>query len=270
MIKAVYLIVVGVAIGILTLLKPKFFWGHSRANFVKRFLGETGTTIFYLLFSIGAIALGVFIITQKTAEQKLEEIAVIYNNGNIEEAQKQLIPYTAEHPDNYLAWTILGNIYLDKDSADKAIDCFNKGIKANSKGFESYNSLGLAYSKKGELEKAKEEYLKANALSPNEWSVVGNLAGLYDDLGDVKKSVEFGEKSILLNPENSTLFANLSIYYNKDNQFDKRDKMYKKAQELGYSDMEALTNMLYSASNDTLEAPSDTTSLSADTLEPME
>jgi len=253
MVAAVFFILIGIAVAGLTLIvRPTLFWGHPKANFARRFLGERGATVFYLLFSVSAIILGIYLINKINAEKELEEITIAYKKGDFEEVQERLISFTWWHPRYYMAWTMLGNIYLDQDNSKSAIECFNNGISANKNAFEPYSGLGRTYAKKREYEKAKEEYLKANAIHPNDWSTIGNLAELYDDLGDVKKAVEFGERSVVLNPESAILCANLCIYYHKDKQFDKRDHMYEIAEDLDYDNMQSLRDA-FALSNDSLK-----------------
>jgi len=247
---AIYFIIAGTVIGILTLIKPNFFWNHPKAAFVRRFLGDRGTTIFYLLASVAMLSFGIYSMTKINAAKELEEISTLYQNGKVDDAQKRLLSYTSDHYNEYLAWTILGHTYLDQENFEKAIESYNNGIQADTTAFEPHSGLGLVYAKMGEYEKAKNAYEKANAISPNKGSVIGNLAGLYDDLGDIKKSIEYGEKSIQLDPTDVTLVVNLSVYYNKAGQIDKRDQMFNKAKELGYTDLQALTDT-YSINNDT-------------------
>jgi tetratricopeptide (TPR) repeat protein len=251
MIIAIYFIIVGIAFGALALIKPTLFWDHPKANFARRYLGEKRAVGFYLLLSASAIVLGVYLIIKINAKKELEEITIAYKKGDFEDAQERLIPFTSWHPRYYMAWTMLGNIYLDQDDSKNAIECFNNGIKANKNAFEPYSGLGRTYAKKREFEKAKEEYLKANTLNPNDWSILGNLAEVYSNLGDAKKAVEFGEKSVVLNPESAILSANLSIYYHKDKQFDKRDHMLEMAEDLDYENMQLLRDT-FALSNDTL------------------
>jgi tetratricopeptide (TPR) repeat protein len=247
---AIYFIIAGTIIGILTLFKPNFFWNHRKAAFVRRFLGDRGTTIFYLIVSVAMLTFGIYSMTKINSGKDLEEISTLYQDGKIDDAQKRLLRYTADHSDNYLAWTILGHTYYDQDSLEKAIDAYTKGTQADPKAFEPHSGLGITYVKMGEYEKAKEAYEVANQLSPNEGSVIANLAGLYDDLGDINKAIEYSEKSIRIDSTNATTYANLSIYYNKAQQFEKRDLMFNKAKQLGYDDMQSLTDA-YNNYNDT-------------------
>jgi len=242
MIAAVFFIIIGIGVGIFTLLKPPFFWEHPQTNFVKNLLGEKRTVIFCFAFSAALMVLGIYLIAKINTEKELKEITLIYKKGDFEEAEQRLVPFTLWHPHYYFAWAMLGNIYLEQDNSKKAIECFNNGITANKNNFECYSGLGRTYAKKREFEKAKQEYLKADSLSPHQWSVLGSLAEVYNELGDVKKAVEFGEKSVVLNPESAVLCANLSIYYHKDKQFDKRDHFFERAEDLDYEDMQSLTD----------------------------
>ncbi len=252
MILAYFIIITGTLLAALTFLKPTFFWEHAKTDYLKRLLEEKGATIFLLLVSVAFIAIGLHSITRIRTERELEEIVAAYKNGKTENAEERLVALSSAHPHYYLAWTTLGNIYLDNDNSKDAIACFNNGIKANEESYESYSGLGRAYAQRRHFTKAKEEYLKANALMPNEWSVLANLAAVYNELGDVKKAVEYGEKALLLNPDNAALCANLSIYYHKDKQFDKRDQLFEKAEDLDYEDMQSL-NDAYEISNDSLK-----------------
>lgn len=237
---AIYFIIAGSIIGILTLIKPNFFWNHRKALFVRRFLGEIGTTILYLIISIAMLTYGIKSMKKINSEKDLEEIAALYDDGKIDLAQKRLLTFTADHDDNYLAWTILGHTFYDQDSVEKAIAAYTKGTLADPKAFAPHSGLGITYMKMGEYDKAKKAYEVANTLSPNESSVIANLASLYDDLGDIDKAIEYAEKSIRIDSTEATAFANLSIYYNKVQEYDKRDLMFNKAKELGYDDMQAL------------------------------
>ncbi len=248
---AIYLIIIGIVIGVLTLIKPKFFWYHPKANFIKRFLGEKGTTLFYLFLTIIIFSFGIYSFKNSDTENELEKIAIIYQEGKIDEAQNKLLVYTSNSPNDYLAWTILGNIYLDKEMYDKAKSCYDKAIIADPKASEPQSGLASIYTQYGDYEKARDCYLKANELNPNQGSILANLAGVYNNLGDMGKAIELGEKSILLLPESPTLYANLSIYYNKVNQLEKRDKMLNKAKVLGYEDMQSLIDA-YEISDDTV------------------
>ncbi|MES2559559.1 MAG: tetratricopeptide repeat protein [Bacteroidota bacterium] len=249
--EAIVLMIAGVAIAILTLVKPNFFWNRRKALFVRGILGDAGTTILYLLIAMGMLGFGVYTYMKLNDGKELDEISTIYLDGKVEEAQKRLLVYTNDHSSDCLAWTILGHTYLDQEKFDEAIKSYQKGIEADKNAFEPYSGLGLVYAKMGEYEKAKDAYEKANTISPNQGSVIGNLASLYDDLQDIKKSIEYGKKSIQLDSTDATLFANLSIYYNKAGLMNERDVMFNKAKELGYEDMQSVTDA-YALYNDTL------------------
>jgi Flp pilus assembly protein TadD len=193
---------------------------------------------------------GIYFLTKINTDNRLDEISTIYHNGQIEEAQKQLLEYTKENKSDYLGWTILGHTFLDQENFEKAIDAYTQGVNADPNAFSPHSGLGMTYAKQGKFEKAKNEYESANQLSPNKASVIGNLAGLYDDLGEIEKAIEYAEKSIKIDSTDATLYANLSIYYNKAQQFDKRDLMFNKAKQLGYDDMQSLTDS-YNNYNDT-------------------
>ena len=52
-------IVLGVAAAVLTLTKPAFFWEHHRARTMRQLIGDSGTTILYLIIALVVIGIGV-------------------------------------------------------------------------------------------------------------------------------------------------------------------------------------------------------------------
>lgn len=235
-----YFVFMGLLIGILTLTKPKFFWNHPKATFVRKFFGDRGTTIFYLIISITMLTFGIYSLIKVNSGKELEEISILYNDGKIEDAQKKLFKFTFEHPHEYSAWVTLGCTYLDQEKYEKAIESLSKAISINNLSYVPYSGLGLAYKKLGQFAKAKKSFEKADLLNPNNANIIGNLAGICYDLGDIKKSIKFGEKSFLIDSSEVAIVANLSIYYNKAGQIEKRDKLFNKAKELGYKDLQSL------------------------------
>ena len=60
---AIYLIIGGIATGIVILIKPKFFINHHK--FAIRFIGEKGITIVHLIVSVTMIIVGAYFIIKK-------------------------------------------------------------------------------------------------------------------------------------------------------------------------------------------------------------
>ena len=60
---AIYLIIGGITIGIITIIKPKFFVKHH--EFASRFLGDKGTIIVHLIVSVVMIIIGMYFIIKK-------------------------------------------------------------------------------------------------------------------------------------------------------------------------------------------------------------
>ena len=60
---AILLIIVGIASGIITLTRPKFFWNNHKA--VRRLLGDKGTIIAHLIGAAAMIIIGIYLLTKK-------------------------------------------------------------------------------------------------------------------------------------------------------------------------------------------------------------
>lgn len=60
---AIFLIVSGIATGIITLIRPKFFWDNHKA--ARRILGDKGTIIVHLIAEVAMIIIGAYLLTRK-------------------------------------------------------------------------------------------------------------------------------------------------------------------------------------------------------------
>lgn len=176
---------------------------------------------------------------------EIDEIANIYNNGQVDEAQERLLKFTSKHKDYYLAWTFLGHTYLDQGKYEEAIEAYTNGIKANKASYAPYNGLGMVYMNQEEYDKAMSALKKADSLEPKNSAVIANLAALYDDMGNVKKAVELGEQSLSLDTTNPTVYANLAIYYFKNEQPDKSKQMYAKSVAHQYEGIPELCDQIF-------------------------
>jgi len=80
--------------------------------------------------------------------------------GNIDEAVKRLQRAVEIDPDNSQAWVLLGGAYNESNS-DRAILCYEKALKLNSRSYLAYRGLGNYYLKEKDYSLAEAYYSKA-------------------------------------------------------------------------------------------------------------
>ena len=112
--------------------------------------------------------------------------------GKVNEATESLQKAIEIDSDNAQAWSILGGIYNERDS-EKAVACYEKAIKLNSRYYLAYRGLGNYYLKKKNYSLADVYYSNAISINPSRFGPIhknraiarmqlGNNKGAKEDL----------------------------------------------------------------------------------------
>ena len=73
----------------------------------------------------------------------------------------------AKNPDNINAWIKLGNVFMDTQQYNEAINAYQKALEINPDITNVRVDMGTCYRRIGKPEKALEEYKKAIAQDPS-------------------------------------------------------------------------------------------------------
>lgn len=104
----------------------------------------------------------------------------------------------------------LGSIYLDKKIYVKAVELFQKSLKAESENQSEeerakiYNALGFAYFAKEQYDIAIRQYKDALKLAPDYAIAYNNLGHAYEKKKLTAQALEAYEEVLKLEPKNET------------------------------------------------------------------
>lgn len=84
--------------------------------------------------------------------------------GNIEEAMERMRKAIEIDDDNAQAWCLLAGMYNEAGS-DRAVACYERAIKLNSRYYLAYRGLGNYYLKKKDYDLAESYYAKAISIN---------------------------------------------------------------------------------------------------------
>jgi len=143
--------------------------------------------------------------------------------GKAIEAYIKLITLYPETPDAFAARTNLGVVYFDIEDWDKAIECFEKNIKAEISRFAPYHNIALAYMAKGEDDKAKKALEDATSRFPEHVFGHWTLAMLYAFQGQFDLSLNEADKATAIDPTYTR-----ARFYHLTWDFAKAEEGYKK------------------------------------------
>lgn len=171
---------------------------------------------------------------------RLEELAGLYLEGNPQQAVEGLKQYVAQYPEDDLAYTILGNAYVDLDEIDKAKEAYQTALRHDPTQFRAVTGLGILHRQEGEYDEAMKAYQRAIELEPEYAQAYSSMAVIAILMHDDQQAVDYGVKAYQLDKSDAVISANLALAYHYVGNTDKRDEYAKIARELGYGSMDRL------------------------------
>jgi len=104
-------------------------------------------------------------------------------------------------PSNGEAWIKLGNILMDTNRFNEAVDSYQKALDIDPKNVDVRVDMGVCYRNSGRPDAAEKEFRKAIELNPSHVTAHKNLAiVLAYDLNDAAGAVKEFEKALQLAP----------------------------------------------------------------------
>ena len=109
------------------------------------------------------------------------------------------------NPDNFQAWTQLGNLYYDTGQYEKAVKAYEKSLTLHSGTGDLWTDLGVMYRRTQRPEKAIEAFNKAVEIDPkHEIARLNKGIVLLYDLNDSDAAIASWEELLRINPEART------------------------------------------------------------------
>lgn len=127
------------------------------------------------------------------------------HNEEIHQAILKLEAEVTANPDNFQAWTNLGNLYYDTNQATKAIAAYNTSIKLHAADANLLTDLGVMYRQNKEPEKAIEAFNLAARENPSHLPSRYNKGiVMFYDLGDKEGAIASWEEMLKIDPQAKT------------------------------------------------------------------
>ena len=104
---------------------------------------------------------------QNPAENQIQHLIKLYNQGKLGEVFEQTSTLTKQYPNNWVLWNLLGISAAQLRKLDEAIDAFEKVICVAPEYADAYNNMGNVLKNQGKLEEAIESYNKAISIKPD-------------------------------------------------------------------------------------------------------
>lgn len=161
-----------------------------------------------IVFIAGFIS-GVAFTVFKTNRSTAGSTATVSQQGEQSQQESQAIlnleAEVTANPQNFQAWTQLGNLYFDTNQYQKAISAYTKSLELHSGSANLWTDLGVMYRRAGQPEKALESFDKALSIDPNHQPSRFNKGiVLFYDLGKSEEAIKAWESLLAQNPDYRT------------------------------------------------------------------
>lgn len=182
--------------------------------------------IFTALLIISQIIISPSARAEENYEKTKQEITVLYNANKIKEAYQLILTIPEDKRDSEI-WLIAANITQDYDRNLDAIYLLKKAVNINPKDYKAYYNLGNIYLNENKFNSAIENYklcLKHNKEFSYAWY---NLGIAYLAVDDLQKAKSAFMRAISYNSSNPDFYFNLAYTYKQLNQKKQAEKMLK-------------------------------------------
>ncbi len=112
-------------------------------------------------------------------------------------------------PKSFEAHLVSGNVFLEFQDHEKALDAYGKAAKLNPRSNLAFMNMGDLLRHKDRPEAALSMYRKAIKAKRNDFRAANNLGYLLFKQGETREAVEVFTESLRENPDNSLLRFNL-------------------------------------------------------------
>ena len=142
--------------------------------------------------------------------------------------------YVAEkNPQCAMAFNNLGTLAAIKGNNTKALELFDKSIRAGNNNYLAFYNRGRIRDKFGEYKDAVEDYSRAISLKPDYAVLYNNRGASRGQLTDYEGAFNDLSEAIRLNPSYSKAYFNRGVVLMMANQTDRACSDWKKAESLG-------------------------------------
>ena len=138
------------------------------ADDIAEYLGLSYASLGMTMESIAAFTEALLV---RESDSLLLAIAEQYYKANELSASEQYLFRIIKNSDNedivLKSENLLGNIYIDKEDYDAALEEFNNVLKKNANSADAHYGIGVIYEKQGNIVKARSEWRKALKIQVN-------------------------------------------------------------------------------------------------------
>ena len=140
---------------------------------------------------------------------KFENAVSLFQNGQLEKANKICLEILNDDPKNFETLHLLGIISFQKEKTNLSIELIQKSIKINPQQAEANNNLGIAYKKLKKFDEAMKSFNNAININPYFAEAYNNLGIVLKELNKYDFAIDNWKKAININSNYTHAYNNI-------------------------------------------------------------
>jgi len=160
-------------------------------------------------------------------KKEIQSIVSLYKSQDLSKAENLCKKILIKNPKVVFLYNLLGLISAGLGKVNKAIKCYEEGIKIDPNFSIIYSNLGLLYADyKNDYSLAEIYYKKSISLNKNAPEPYNNLGSTYLATNKIELAVKNFKKSIEINPNFFNSYHNLGNLYTSVGNFTEAKKYF--------------------------------------------
>ncbi|MBU0593648.1 MAG: tetratricopeptide repeat protein [Gammaproteobacteria bacterium] len=159
-------------------------------------------------------------------------VIALFNAGRFQEMEAAARALTGLHPDDSMAWFLLGVALLVRNQNQAAIDPLRRALALKPDFADAYGNLGNALQNLGQLDEAIASYHQALMLKPDFADAHSNLGNALSRLGRLDEAVACYQRALAIRPDFADASFNLGNSLKSLGRMDEAAACYRHALSL--------------------------------------
>jgi tetratricopeptide (TPR) repeat protein len=157
--------------------------------------------------------------------------------GNLDEEARVLASEIAKHPQNDVAYSLLGRCYRKMGEFRRSEEALREAIRLNPTHAEWYRHLGKTFQEEGDYPQAEQALVRALKSDPAYFDAWLLLARVYELMGRFSESEAAYKHAAVLDPGKARVYGALGALAQRQGRHDEATQWFRKAGELsdGYA-----------------------------------
>ena len=192
---------------------------------------------------------------QDPPQDQVQSLIKLYNQGQLQQALKQVDLLVQQFPQSALLFSINGAVLKALGQLDLSVEAYTKALAIKPDYADAYNNMGNALKEQGKLEEAIAAYKKALAIKPDYAEAYNNMGIVFQEQGKLEEAIAAYKKALAIKPDYADAYFNMGIALQEQGQLEEAIAAYTQALAIKPDDADAKFNLAeilksYSSKND--------------------